>query len=103
MSTLEGASRRLEPFSIGLYLRPNEIYEPNVVAPHALPTPLLDPETVQAAMIAYHEAADTLRTRARSALKPAVRHTLANRILALAIFGERDHRLLSDRALAHFP
>jgi len=28
---------------------------------------------------------------------------LANKILGFAIFGERDPRLLADRALAHFP
>jgi hypothetical protein len=102
MSSLEGAPHDLEPFLIGLYLRDNA-FEPKVTAPRALPSPLLDPDSLYAAMVAYREAADALRTRARSALKPGLRHTLANRILALAIFGERDHRLLCGRALAHFP
>ena len=102
MNTLGDAAQSLDAFPIGLYLGPNEILTTNVTAPHALPTPLLDPDLVQAAMIAYDDAADVLRTRVRSGLKPGMRHTLANRILALAVFGERDHRLLSDRALAHF-
>jgi len=102
MSTAYDAVQNLGSFPIGLYRRSDEVYERNVSAPRALPSPLLDPATLQAAMTAYDDASDTLRARVRCALRPGMRHSLANRILSLAIFGERDHRLLSDRALAHF-
>jgi hypothetical protein len=68
----------------------------------ALPTPLLDPQSLETAQIAYDTAIEELRQRNKSSLRPAVRHMLANRILSFAIFGERDPRSLADRALAHF-
>lgn len=70
---------------------------------YVLPTPLLDPNTLETARAAYESAIDELRSRQKSSLRPAVRHMLANRILSFAMFGERDPRSLADRALAHFP
>lgn len=82
----------LPPFVIGPYLRNGEAK-----------TPLLDPTSVRMAFEAYSAAEQALRNRAGSALRPSVRHTLANRVLSFAIFGERDPRMLKERVLAHFP
>jgi hypothetical protein len=100
MSAAPFDMQNLEPFAIGVYL--HSYAREDVIAPDGPPTPLLDPEMVQAAMQAYDDAAGVLRARGRSALRPGTRHALANKILRFAIFGERDRRLLSDRALAHF-
>lgn len=99
MSAHQYITPYLEPFSLGIYSRPGDLSAPGA----GVPTPLLDPESLHAAQLAYDDAAGTLRTRARAALRPGVLHSLANRILGFAIFGERDQRLLKDRALAHFP
>lgn len=58
----------LQPFAIGLYARAG-----------APATPLLDPTSLKAACDAYDRAEAELRTRARAALRPGVRHSLANR------------------------
>ena len=84
----------LPPFAIGLYAR-------NGAAP--LRTPLLDPTSLKAACEAYDRAETVLRLRAGAALRPGVRHLLANKVLSFAIFGERSLHQLADRALAHFP
>jgi len=73
-----------------------------IVSPDATPTPLLDPSALRAARLAYDDAVDVLRARARAGLRPSTCHRMAYRILRLTIFGERDQRLLKERALAHF-
>lgn len=94
MTTAE-ATAQLTPFAIGIY---SDKPQSDVA-----PTPLLDPYSLQAAYAAYDAAANELRTRSRTALRPATRHTLAKKILGFAIFGERDTASLKDRALKHFP
>jgi hypothetical protein len=94
--------RDLEPFFISTYLRPTESGTGSS-NPGGLPTPLLDPHSLETARVAYDSALGELRTRHKAGLRPATRHVLANRILSFAIFGERDPRSLADRALAHFP
>lgn len=103
MTTMEPCTvRDLEPFFISTYLRPSDagVSASNL---RALPTPLLDPHSLETARAAYDNALDELRTRNKAGLRPATRHVLANKILSFAIFGERDPRSLTDRALAHFP
>lgn len=85
----------LPPFAIGIYSQ-----RAGAKAPA---TPLLDPTSLKTACEAYDRAEEVLRTRSRAALRPSVRHSLANKVLSFAIFGERNLRLLADRALAHFP
>jgi hypothetical protein len=98
MTTGRQSVQEIEPFFIAPYAASS-------IAPHtpSLPTPLLDPDSLQTARMAYESAEDELRLRARSSLRPAARHLLASRILSFALFGERDPRSLADRALAHFP
>ena len=91
MSTPVSVSE-LPPFAISLYARKGE---PK--------TPLLDPGALNTAFEAYSAAEQVLRHRGGAALRPRMRHTLANKVLGFAIFGERDTRTLTDRALAHFP
>lgn len=81
----------LPPFAIGVYAR---------TAPK---TPLLDPISLRTAYQAYSAAERVLRSRAGSPLRPGIRHSLANKVLNFAIFGERNPHTLTDRALAHFP
>ena len=87
-----------KPVSVSA-LPPFAIY-PNASAPS---TPLLDPTSLGVAFDAYSAAEHALRHRAGAPLRPSVRHTLASKVLSFAIFGERDPRMLKDRALAHFP
>lgn len=100
MTTEPMLTQELEPFFISPYPARGAGV---AISPPCLPTPLLDPGSLEAARIAYQDAIGELRVRARSSLRPAVRHRLANRILGFAVFGERDPRALADRALAHFP
>jgi hypothetical protein len=100
--TIEHATvRDIEPFFISTYLRPHQ--SGRVVDSSSLPTPLLDPHSLETARLAYGSALEELRTRNRAGLRPATRHVLANKILSFAIFGERDPQSLAERALAHFP
>ncbi|MBL8782294.1 MAG: hypothetical protein JNL06_15270 [Alphaproteobacteria bacterium] len=100
--TIDRASvRDIEPFFISTYLRSGD--SGRVADPGSLPTPLLDPHSLETAQLAYDSALGELRTRHKAGLRPSTRHVLANRILSFAIFGERDPRLLAERALAHFP
>jgi len=101
MTTKNAIVRDIEPFFISTYLRPDGARP--VAEPASLPTPLLDPHSLETARLAYDSALDELRTRNRAGLRPATRHVLANKILSFAIFGERDPRSLAERALAHFP
>ncbi|MDZ4870549.1 MAG: hypothetical protein SGI91_24760 [Alphaproteobacteria bacterium] len=102
MTTEQTSVRDLEPFFISTYLRPAEtgVGSSN---PGGLPTPLLDPNSLETAQQAYDSALGELRTRNKAGVRSATRHVLANKILGFAIFGERDPRSLADRALAHFP
>jgi hypothetical protein len=101
MTSEHATVRDIEPFFISNYLRPHE--SRRVVDSGSLPTPLLDPHSMETARLAYGNALEELRTRNRAGLRPATRHVLANKILSFAIFGERDPRSLAERALAHFP
>ena len=98
MTTHLAGDQTLAPFPIGLYIRGDDA-EQTVFTP----TPLLDPNAVKAAVLAYDDALGSLRVRVKSSVKPGLRHLLANKILRFAVFGERDRRSLRDRALAHFP
>jgi hypothetical protein len=101
MTTEHATIQGIEPFFISTYMSSAE--SSAVAEPGSLPTPLLDPHSLETAQLAYDSALDELRTRNRAGLRPATRHVLANRILSFAIFGERDPRSLAERALAHFP
>lgn len=101
MTNAHATVRDIEPFFISTYLRRGDVGP--VAEPASLPTPLLDPNSLETARLAYDSALDALRTRNRAGLRPATRHVLANRILSFAIFGERDPNSLAQRALAHFP
>ncbi len=101
MTTGHATLRDVEPFFISTYQRPAN--SGPLADPGSLPTPLLDPHSLETARVAYDSALDELRTRNRAGLRPATRHVLANKILSFTIFGERDPRSLADRALAHFP
>jgi hypothetical protein len=82
----------LEPFGLGVYA-PDD----------ATAAALVDPALLNTAALAYEDALQALRARARSALRLNERHALAKRILDFAMFGERDQRQLKERALASFP
>jgi hypothetical protein len=94
---------QLGRFPIRFHPQGAPVRERAVTVPEALPTPLLDPETLRAARLAYESATSTLRARSGAPLRPGTLHSLANKILSFAIFGERDQTRLSARALAHFP
>jgi hypothetical protein len=101
MTTEHATVRDIEPFFISTYMCAADTGP--VADPGSLPTPLLDPHSLETARLAYDSALEELRTRNRAGLRPATRHVLANKILSFAIFGERDAQSLAERALAHFP